>query len=142
MKLVITTPLAVSIDVDDVAAVAAEDETGRFGILPHHADFLTALTVSVVSWRDNAGRDHYAAMRGGVLSVSGGDTVSIATPEAVVSDDIAPLEADVLAHFRRRREDERAARVDLQRLYLQAMRQIYRYLRPQQALSDVPEREP
>ena len=32
----------------------AEDDTGAFGILPGHADFLTVLAVSVVTWRDDA----------------------------------------------------------------------------------------
>jgi F-type H+-transporting ATPase subunit epsilon len=39
------------IDDPDVVAVRAEDESGSFGILSGHADFLTALTVSVVAWR-------------------------------------------------------------------------------------------
>ncbi len=52
MKLLITTPTAVVINAQDVAAVRAEDESGSFGILNGHADFLTALTVSVVSWHN------------------------------------------------------------------------------------------
>ena len=50
MRLLITTPTAVVIDDPNVVAVRAEDESGSFGILNGHADFLTALTVSVVSW--------------------------------------------------------------------------------------------
>ena len=52
MRLLITTPTAVVIDDPDVVAVRAEDESGGFGILKGHADLLTALTVSIVSWRD------------------------------------------------------------------------------------------
>ena len=48
MRLLITTPTAVVIDDPNVVAVRAEDESGSFGILNGHADFLTALTVSVV----------------------------------------------------------------------------------------------
>lgn len=132
MKLVITTPLAVSLETDNVVSVRAEDDTGQFGVLPGHADFLTALAVSVISWRDPNQHEHYAAVRGGMLSVEGGDTISVATPEAVVSDDIARLETEVMAHFHERHEQDRAAHVDLQRLYLRAMRQIYQYLRPEQ----------
>jgi F-type H+-transporting ATPase subunit epsilon len=36
----------------------------------------------------------------------------------------------VLANFRRRSEEEVIARTDAQRLYLAAIRQIYRFLRP------------
>ena len=43
MKLTIVTPLAVIIETDGVVHLRAEDETGAFGILSGHADFLTAL---------------------------------------------------------------------------------------------------
>ena len=43
MRLTVTTPLAIVAEADDVAHLRAEDDTGAFGILPGHADFLTAL---------------------------------------------------------------------------------------------------
>ena len=61
MKLVVTTPLAIAVDDGDAAHLRAEDETGAFGVLPGHADFLTALSNSVVTWRDRAGGEHHAA---------------------------------------------------------------------------------
>lgn len=131
MKLSVTTPLAVIADVDDVAHLRAEDETGSFGILPGHADFLTALSLSVVSWRDMNGVEHHLAVSGGMLEVRGGGTVTIATREAVSGDDLHRLETEVLAAFRRRREEEQAARTDAQKLYLAAVRQICRFLRPE-----------
>jgi F-type H+-transporting ATPase subunit epsilon len=133
MKLVVTTPLAVVVQADDAAHVRAEDDTGVFGILRGHADFLTALATSVVSWRDADGAEHYVAVHGGMLSVRGGDTVSIATREAVADDDLHRLETQVLADFKRRNEEEAAARTDAQRLYLAAIQRIYRYLRPERA---------
>ena len=72
MRLLITTPLAVVIDEEDVAYIRAQDETGTFGILPHHAGFLTVLNVSVLSWRNAAGKEHNVALRGGVLEVRDG----------------------------------------------------------------------
>jgi len=132
MKLTVTTPLAVVIEAADVAHVRAEDATGAFGILPHHADFLTALPVSVVTWRD-AGGEHHVAVRGGILDVQHGDTVSVATREAVPGDDLHRLETEVLAEFRRKIEEEKTARTDAQRLYLAALRRIYRLLRPSPA---------
>ena len=50
MRLRIVTPLAVVIDEDGVLALRAEDASGSFGILERHADFLTSLAISVVSW--------------------------------------------------------------------------------------------
>jgi F-type H+-transporting ATPase subunit epsilon len=133
MKLSVSTPLAIVTETDDVAHLRAEDETGAFGILPGHADFLTALAVSVVSWRNHTGAEHHLALRGGMLEVRGGQTITIATREAVASEDLHHLETEVLAAFRRRIEEERAARIDAQRLYLAAIRQICRFLRSERA---------
>jgi F-type H+-transporting ATPase subunit epsilon len=131
MKLTVATPFAIITSADQVAHVRAEDETGAFGLLPGHADFVTLLAVSVITWRDGEGHEHYVAVRGGVLQVQGGNAVSVATPEAVAGDDLHRLETDVLASFRCRLSEEQAARTDAQRLYLAALRQIVRYLRPQ-----------
>jgi len=130
MKLTVSTPLALLVEAEDVQAVRAEDDSGSFGILPGHADFLTALGVSVMTWRDQAGGEHHVALRGGVLEVIGGRDVSVATREAVCGDDLDRLEEDVLAEFQRRQAEEKAAHVDAQRLYLAAIRQIIRHLRP------------
>ena len=133
MKLTVTTPLAVIVDLDGVAHLRGEDETGAFGILPGHADFLTALTVSVVTWRDAQGAEHHLAVRRGMLSVRQGRTITIATREAIADDDLHRLRTEVLASFNRRSEEERTARADAQRLYLAALRQIFRYLSPERA---------
>jgi F-type H+-transporting ATPase subunit epsilon len=133
MKLAVATPLAIIAEAEDVAHLRAEDETGAFGILPGHADFLTALSLSVVSWRDLHGAEHHLAVRGGVLEVRGGHAISIATREAVADDNLHRLETEVLATFRRRNEEDVTARTDAQRLYLAAVRQISRFLRSDHA---------
>ena len=130
MKLTVTTPLAIITKANNVAHLRAEDDTGAFGILRGHADFLTALAISVVSWRDDGGSEHHIAVRGGMLAVSGGKTITIATREAVADDDLHRLQTEVLASFQRRHEEEVTARTDAQRLYLAAIRQIYQFLRP------------
>ena len=129
MRLTVATPLAIIAEASDVAQLRAEDETGAFGILPGHADFLTALSVSVVSWRDRGGAEHHIAVRGGMLEVRGGNEIAVATREAVLGDDLHRLETEVLAAFRRGLQDEQAARTDAQRLYLAAIRQICHFLR-------------
>ncbi len=112
MRLLITTPTSVVIDERDVAAVRAEDDSGSFGVLDGHADFLTALTVSVVSWRRADGRQRFCAVRRGVLSVTNGNQVAVATHEAIAGDDLARLEHVVLAQFHEALEAERAARTE------------------------------
>lgn len=130
MRLVIATPLSVLLDARDVASLRGEDDSGAFGILEHHADLLTVLSVSVVSWRDTHGAEHHAAVRGGVLTVRGGQAIEIATREAVVSDDLNVLEAEVLKRFRQEAGAEKAARTAAARLQLAVIRHICRYLRP------------
>lgn len=132
MKLVVTTPLAVVVEMDGVTHVRAEDSSGSFGVLEGHADFMTVLDVSVLSWHQADGAEHYVAVRGGMLEVRGGHSVAVATPEAVTGDDLRLLESEALARFRRRLDEERAARIDAQRLHLAAIRQIVRLLRPEQ----------
>ena len=131
MRLDITTPFATVLQTDEPVHVRAEDSSGAFGILQGHADFLTVLSVSVLTWRDGRGREHYVALRGGMLSVRDGGSISIATPEAVAGEDLHSLEADVLTRFQRHLDEERAARTAAQRLHLAAIRQIMRLLRPE-----------
>jgi F-type H+-transporting ATPase subunit epsilon len=129
MKLRITTPLEVVVDEDGVQALRAEDSSGSFGILAGHADFLTSLAISVVSWNTKDEVRRYCAVRRGVLSVDGGQDISIATREAVLGDDLATLDNSVLARFRADIETERSERVNSTRLELSAIRQIVSHLR-------------
>jgi F-type H+-transporting ATPase subunit epsilon len=130
MRLRITTPLTVAVDEDGVRAVRAEDASGSFGILPHHANFLTRLAISVVSWERADGSRHYCAVRRGVLTVTEGAEVAVATREAVPGDDLATLDGVVLHRFRTEFEAERVERVESTRLQLNAIRQIMLHLRP------------
>jgi F-type H+-transporting ATPase subunit epsilon len=130
MRLVITTPTAIVVEADDITYVRAEDSTGMFGIQPGHADFLTALAISVLLWRDAAGAEHYAAVRGGVLQVRKGEAVEVATREAVMGSDLSNLREVVLAQMTKNAEMENAARVGALGLQQAAIQLIYRYLRP------------
>ena len=131
MKLRITMPTALVIELDDVLHVRAEDASGAFGILRRHADFLTVLETTVVSWRRANGVEGHCAVRGGILTVRGGERIAIATREAVLGDDLVHLESEVLEAFRRKTIEEQSARAGSARLQLAAMRRIFDYLRPE-----------
>ena len=128
MKLTITTPLAVIVEEDGVIVLSAEDASGGFGIQPHHADFLTSLAVAVVSWKSSDGVRHYCAVRGGVLTVTAGREIAIATREAVLGEDLATLDKTILRQFQADADAERTERVDSTRLQLSAIRQIVSHL--------------
>jgi F-type H+-transporting ATPase subunit epsilon len=131
MRLLVTTPTAVVADDPDVSSVRAEDETGSFGILNGHADLLTVLTVSVVTWWRADERVRYCAVRRGVLRVTGGNEVAIATREAITGNDLDHLEQVVVGELRSTLETERMARTESLQLQMKAIRQIVRYLRPE-----------
>ncbi len=127
MRLTITTPLTNAVNASEVTSIRAEDETGSFGILPGHANFLTTLSVSVVSW-EAGGREHHIAVRGGVLTVRGGKEVTIVTREAVGEATLVELGGAVIARMKQEQESEEASRIIGTRMELAAMRQIERYL--------------
>lgn len=124
MRLRIITPLSIVVDTEPVLSLRAEDASGGFGIMPGHADFLTSLTIGVVSWKDAVAQQHHCAVRRGVLSVTAGTEIAITTREAVAGDDLATLDATVIAGYRAAIETERTERTDAIRLQLNAIRRI------------------
>jgi len=128
MRLMITTPVAVVVDEGDIRHLRAEDETGAFGILPGHGDFVTVLSVSVLTWKDKADKEHHAAVSGGVLTVKDGNLIEIASRDAVGEDTLKELGPAVLARFKEEKEAEEVSRVSTARLHLAAIKQIERYL--------------
>ncbi|WP_010189002.1 F0F1 ATP synthase subunit epsilon [Sphingomonas sp. PAMC 26605] len=123
MRLRIVTPLSVVVD-EDTLAVRAEDDSGSFGILPGHGDFLTSLAISVIGWKRSDGSRRYCAVRRGMLSVSAGKDVAVATREAIAGDDLATLDTTVLDRFRTDFEKERSDRFESNQLQLNAIRRI------------------
>jgi F-type H+-transporting ATPase subunit epsilon len=130
MRLLITDPTRIIADFADIVSVRAEDESGGFGLLEHHADLLTALATAVVQWRHADGKLGYCATRRGVLSMRKSNEVTIATRQAELGDDLDHLEQVVLARFRAELETERGERVAEVRLHMAAIRQIIAALRP------------
>jgi F-type H+-transporting ATPase subunit epsilon len=130
MRLVIATPTAIVADLQDVAAIRAVDESGSFGILDGHADFLTVVAISILRWRRADGSERYCAHRRGVLSVTAGREVRVAVREAVLGQDLERLETAVLSRFRSAAEEEKTARAENLRLRMTAIRRIVEYLRP------------
>lgn len=128
MNLSIITPLSIVIN-EPVISLRAMDASGSFGILPGHAEFLTRLAVSVVSWTTESGVTRHCAVRGGALSVTGAD-IAVATREAVVGDDLETLDREVLARFRADLDVERSEHVSTTRLQLDVMRKIMSHLTP------------
>lgn len=127
MRLRIVTPLSVVVD-EDIDSLRAEDASGSFGILSGHAPFLTALAISIVSWRKDE-KERFCAVRGGVMTVGVKAAIDIATREAVAGDDLATLDSQVLARFHSDADEERMEHVETVRLQLNAIRRMVSRLR-------------
>lgn len=129
MRLTVSTPTALIEDVDDVAHLRAEDETGAFGILPGHADLVTVLPVSVVTWRAKDGREGFVLVRQGVMTVRDGARVEIAARGGYRDEDLKRLGQTVLDQLRASEDVEDVTRTSEARLHLATMRQIEKVLR-------------
>jgi len=130
LHLKIATPATMLFDNEQVTALRAEDESGSFGILPGHIDFLTVLTPSVLRWHGADGQMHYCAVEEGVLSVRSGRDITIACRDGVLSDSLEALELQIQVAREKRLDAVRRSRVEQTRVHAQAVRQLLHYLRP------------
>lgn len=130
MHLSIATPTQLLVDCSDVHGLRAADDSGGFGLLPGHADFLTVLPPSVVQWRLGDGTVRYCAVRSGVLTMTGGDQISIACRQGVLGGALDALDSDVRSAREAETEADRRARVEQIRLHARAVRQLMHFLVP------------
>ena len=136
LTLRIVTPLRIALSVEGVTSIRCEDETGGFGILPGHADFLTVLDAGVLRWQLD-GQWHFAALRGGVVTVERGSQVVIACREVVFGDDLETLEAKVVQARAAQADAARHARMTDTRLHARAIRQMMRALNGTPEIAEV-----
>ena len=115
MRLLVTTPLATVVDEEHMTRLRAEDASGWFGLHPGHADLVTVLRASVLSWQRADGSSGHVAVRGGVLTVAGGERVEVASREAVCGEDFDALVAELQRQLgeQRRAHGEERGRTEL-----------------------------
>ncbi len=128
LSLRVTTPMAIVLDETGIASLRAEDASGDFGILPGHADFLTAIDAGVLRWRRAGGDWRFCALRGGIFRVTGGARVEIACREAVPGDDLAELQARVAEAHAAQLDAARQTRSEGTKLHARAIRHLMRQL--------------
>lgn len=138
MRLIVTTPTAQVEDIDSLLSLRAEDATGSFGIQPGHADFVTVLPISVITWR-TADREGHVVVQRGVLIVRDGNAVDIAARGAWREDQLAELGPMALAKLEQEDSEEAVTRTFDHRMHLATMRQVERLLNGgRQARADAP----
>ena len=122
MRLEVITPMAVCVD-RPVRRIVAEGPEGRFGLLPGHIDFVSALVPGILLYETENGAERFVAVNSGTL-VKCGDEVRVAVRGAVEGDDLGDLRARVEAEFRLHDEEERDARAALARLEASMVRRF------------------
>jgi F-type H+-transporting ATPase subunit epsilon len=124
MKLEILVPDGVMLDTP-IRGLRAADTSGLFGLWPNHEDFATLLVPCVLSYRDEADREHYAAIDGGVLAMKEGQ-VSIGTREAVLAERIEAVADAAAVMLAARQEEERTARAEFTELQSSLLRELHK----------------
>jgi F-type H+-transporting ATPase subunit epsilon len=94
----------------NVDSLRSEDDSGSFGVLEGHEDFMTVLKPSVLIYRVGE-REGYAAVDGGIMRIIGGE-VTVASRELVEGDDPDELKDRVMSEFYKKAQKE-AAFMDL-----------------------------
>lgn len=128
LALRVTTPLAIVLEATGVTSLRAEDASGDFGILPGHADFLTAIDAGVLRWRAGVSPWRYCALRGAIFRVTGGARVEVACREAILGEDLAALQARVAEVHALEVDAARHERSQGARLQARAIRHLMRQL--------------
>jgi len=122
MRLKVWIPTDAVLD-EEVIKIKAEAETGWFGILPRHVDFVTALVPGILSFELPDKQMGYLAIDQGIL-VKCGPAVSVSTRNAVRSTDPGQLKEAVVEEFRKRGEKERNVRQFEAKLEAELVRQL------------------
>jgi F-type H+-transporting ATPase subunit epsilon len=89
MRLRVLLPEQILLDTD-VQKVTAEAENGSFGLLPRHADFVTALVPGILTFTPADGREEFLAVDEGILVKCGAD-VRVSTRNAVLGQELGVL---------------------------------------------------
>ncbi len=118
MRLKTLLPTGIVVD-EDVARVRIDTKNGSMTFLPNHADFLTALTAGIVSYRlvkeGKKTEDVFMACDQGIL-VKEGDKISLSVRKAIISDDLEYLTKLISEDFKRAEEERKRASVALAKL--------------------------
>lgn len=107
MRLKLLTPAKAIID-QSVKKIIAEGTHGSFCLLPQHIDFLAALVPGLLTYVDDTGREHFAAVGEGIL-VKQAEQVLVSSPQATVGGELEQLRALVREQFVQQDEGQRAA---------------------------------
>ena len=106
-----------------------EAADGRFGMLPNHVDFVTALVPSVLLVTQTDGRERFFGIDEGLL-VKKGHRVEVAVRRAAESATLEALGETVGGSFAGLEDEEKVARAALSRLEADMVRRFASLRKP------------
>jgi F-type H+-transporting ATPase subunit epsilon len=89
----------------EITNIRLRDETGFFGIMKGHIDFLTILLPSLGYYRSSNGREIFLAVNGGILSIRGG-IARLISREVFESEEVEMLSKIIENSFLKRGKTE------------------------------------
>ncbi len=125
-KLEIVTPAAMFSR--DITHIRLRDESGFFGIMKGHEDFLTVLLPSLCYYRNSTGKEVYLAVDAGVFSVRNGVAI-LTSREVFESADPQKLAELIESAFEQRRQSEVTLREMLGNIEKSFMEKMIGFLR-------------
>jgi F-type H+-transporting ATPase subunit epsilon len=93
----------------DITQLRLKDESGFFGIMKGHIDFLTVLVPSLCYYRDENGKEMFLAVDEGIFSVRAG-VATLTSREIFESGDAEKLAELMESTFEQRRKAEAGLR--------------------------------
>lgn len=114
MRLKVIQPTQIMLD-QVVGKIVAEAQNGSFGMLPHHIDFVAALTAGILVYETENGDERYLGIDNGILVKCGND-VFVSTLNAVSGDDLHTLREIVHKQYTELNEKQKSERSALARL--------------------------
>lgn len=114
----------------EVVRMTAVSPSGAFGVLPNHADLVTAIVPSVLTLTLVDGSEEIFGLDEGLLVKKAHD-VSIVVRRGVHGDDLENLQKTVDESFVQMDEEERQARSALSRLEADMVRRMAELRKPQ-----------
>ena len=93
----------------DISHIRLRDESGYFGIMKGHIDFLTVLVPSLCYYRDINDREFFLAVDAGIFSVRQG-VATLSTREVFESEDPERLSEIIENTFLKKRKSEASLR--------------------------------
>lgn len=125
INLLVQLPYAVLLETGGIRRMVAETRGGFFGLWPHRRDCAAVLVPGILTYEDNAGKEHFVAVDRGVLVKTGLD-VSVSVRNALTGGDLGSLRRLVDEQFIQIGESEDQARALLSKMESEMIRETTR----------------